>query len=110
MRLIWLALLVACNKEKPPGTGASDGAALYGMYCATCHGSTGKPDATMVARLGVRDLTSPELRSRITPALVDQQIRNGSKNKLMPAFAGALSESQINAIAAYVASATFLQR
>ena len=108
MRPIWLVLLVAC--EKPAEPEAADGAALYGMYCASCHGPKGKPDATMVARLGVRDLTSTELRARITPALVEQQIRKGSQNKLMPAFEGGLAPDSIKAIADYVASATFLQR
>jgi mono/diheme cytochrome c family protein len=87
-----------------------DGADLYGKFCATCHGVTGKPDATMVAKLGVRDLTSPELRARVTPALVDYQIRAGSQNKLMPSFAGAFTDEQIKAIAEYVASPNFVTR
>ena len=63
----------------------------------------------MATRLGVRDLTSAELRARITPALVAAQIRTGSPNKLMPSFAGAFTEEQIQAIADYVASPTFLK-
>ena len=88
MRRIWLVIVFACTGEKPA---PADGAAGYAFYCATCHGATGKPDATMVARLGVRDLTAPDMRSRITPALVEQQIRTGSKNKLMPPFEGAMA-------------------
>ena len=61
----------------------------------------------MIAHLGVRDLTSAEFRARVTPALVEAQIRGGSKNKLMPAFEGALSDAQIKAVAAYVASSAF---
>jgi mono/diheme cytochrome c family protein len=98
--------LLGCE---PRGAGQSvDGAELFSKMCVTCHGSTGKPSATMVARMGVRDLTSAELRHRITPALVEQQIRKGSSNKLMPAFEGALTDAQIKAIAAYVASPQFL--
>jgi len=63
----------------------------------------------MVAQLNVRDLTSPELRARITPALVEAQVRTGSKNKLMPSFAGALTDEQIRAVAAHVASPGFLK-
>jgi len=102
---ILLALLAACDK----GTSGTDGAQLYSAYCATCHGPDGKPSATMIARMNVRDLTAVELRSRITVELVEQQIRKGSQNKLMPAFEGALADEQIKAIAAFVASPAFLE-
>ena len=61
----------------------------------------------MVARLAVRDLTAREFRVRATPALIENQVRGGSKNKLMPAFAGALTDDQIRAVSAYVASPSF---
>ena len=76
--------------------------------CAACHGPTGKPNAMMVARIGVKDLTAPEERAKITPELVEKQVREGSQNKLMPAFAGALGDAQIRAVAAYVASPEFV--
>ena len=98
----------ACNRD--PAGGATDGASVYAMLCATCHGPDGRPSAAMVARLGVRDLTAPELRARIAasgPSLVEQQVRHGSQNKLMPAFEGAISDAQIRAVAAYVASSGF---
>lgn len=103
---ILLALLAACDQG---GASGSDGAQLYQNMCATCHGSKGKPSEAMVARMNVRDLTSQALRGRITPALVEQQIRKGSPNKLMPSFEGALDDAQIRAIAEYVASPGFLQ-
>jgi mono/diheme cytochrome c family protein len=101
----WLIVVVAaaCDRGAVTGTGA-DGAQLYQSVCATCHGPAGKPTEAMVARLGVRDLTSAELRARITPELVEKQIRTGSDNKLMPSFVGALTDEQIKAIAAFVAS------
>ena len=108
-RALSLVLVAACSAQEQAGSSV-DGAELYGKFCATCHGVTGKPDPTMAARLNVRDLTSPELRARVTPALVDYQIRTGSPNKLMPSFAGAFSEAQIKAIAEYVASPQFLSR
>jgi mono/diheme cytochrome c family protein len=104
---ILLALLAACDRGVAGG--GTDGAQLYQTACATCHGPTGKPTEQMKAQLGVRDLTSPELRARITPALVEKQVRTGSENKLMPSFEGALSGEQIKAIAAYVSSPGFLQ-
>ena len=99
----------ACNRD--PVGGSADGATVYATLCATCHGPDGRPPAAMVARLGVRDLTAPELRARIAasgPGLVEQQVRHGSQNKLMPAFEGAISDAQIRAVAAYVAAPAFV--
>ncbi len=92
------------------GGDLSDGKIVYEKICVTCHGPTGTPDATMVAKIGVKDLRSPELRGRITPYLVENQVKHGSKNKLMPAFEGALSDVQIKAVADYVSSKQFLER
>jgi mono/diheme cytochrome c family protein len=96
---------VGCSSE--PAGGANDGPAVFSSLCATCHGPEGHPPAAMVARLNVRDLTAPEFRARVTPALVEQQVRRGSANKLMPAFEG-ISDAKITAVAAYVASPQFL--
>jgi mono/diheme cytochrome c family protein len=103
-----LVLLAACDKGRT-ASGGGDGAQLYQNMCATCHGPKGKPTEAMVARMNVRDLTSQELRARITPDLVEGQVRKGSQNKLMPSFEGALSDEQIKAVSAYVASPGFLQ-
>ena len=105
---ILLAFTMAAACERGAAVGRStDGAKIFESVCATCHGVDGKPTAAMAARLNVRDLTSAEFRARATPALVEAQVRNGSKNKLMPAFGGAISEEQIKAVSAYVASPSF---
>jgi mono/diheme cytochrome c family protein len=104
----WILLgfvLAACDRGAAGGS--TDGVQVYLSVCATCHGGEGKPPEAMSARLGVRDLTSSELRARVTPALVEAQVRTGSKNKLMPAFEGALTDAQIKAVAEYVASKSF---
>lgn len=107
MKTIVLGLLVAaCSRPVP--TTSTDGQAIFAAYCATCHGPDGKPPAAMVAQLNVRDLTSAELRARVTPALVEHQVRRGSANKLMPAFESVLAEPQIKAVAAWVASPQFV--
>lgn len=108
MKAVALLLFAACNSS-PVAGGTTDGPKVFASVCATCHGPTGKPTGEMVARLNVRDLTAPEFRGRVTPALVENQVRHGSKNKLMPAFEGALSEDQIKSVAAYVASKSFAQ-
>jgi mono/diheme cytochrome c family protein len=104
-----------CGRDAGPtggaGGGASevnDGRALFQKLCATCHGPDGRPPATMVARLAVRDLTAAEFRARVTPMLVEQQIRMGSKNKLMPSFADLLDDARITALAEFVASPAFV--
>lgn len=89
-----------CNS--PVASGSVDGKALFASACVTCHGPEGTPPASMAAQLGVRDLRSPDFRARATVALVEHQVRTGSPNKLMPSFAGALSEAQITAIATFV--------
>ncbi len=109
MPRIALALIAACAACSADATGGSvSGPELYARLCTACHGSNGKPPAAMELRLGVRDLTAPELRARITPELVERQVRQGSDNKLMPAFGGYLKEEQIKALSAYVASPEFL--
>ena len=105
---ILLAFLAAC--ERGATSAGTNAAELYQSLCSTCHGPKGKPTEAMIARLNVKDLTSQELRSRITPALVEEQLRKGSPNKLMPSFAGAMTDEQIKAVAAYVASPGFLGR
>ena len=105
-RVLLLLLLVGCDA----GANLKDGKQVYEQVCITCHGPTGTPDATMVAKLGVKDLRAPALRAKITPYLVENQVAHGSQNKLMPAFGGALSDAQIKAVADYVASPRFLER
>jgi mono/diheme cytochrome c family protein len=104
-RIGLVAALAACDRGGEGG--ATDGPALFHTWCATCHGEHGQPSATMIARLNVRDLTASEFRAKVTTALVVKQVRAGSQNKLMPAFAGALTDAQIDAVAAYVASDAF---
>jgi mono/diheme cytochrome c family protein len=110
MRLVVAAALAACQAcgAGDPTGGATDGPTIFATACARCHGPTGKPDATLVARINVRDLTSRELRLRVTPALVENQVRYGSPNHLMPPFEGSLTEQQIKTLAAYVASDAFI--
>ncbi len=105
---VLLAFAAACGSD--PTGGSVDGETVYQSMCSSCHGPTGKPTAAMAARLSVRDLTDPVVRIKLTPAVVEAQVRNGSTNKLMPSFSGAMTEEQIKAVAAHVASPRFLQR
>lgn len=97
-----------CSASAPPAGEAGAPAALFDRLCTTCHGPTGQPTASMVARLNVRDLTAPEVRAVLTPARVEAQVRKGSSNKLMPGFEGLVSDAELTALAAWVASPAFL--
>lgn len=105
LQLLALVLAAACGS---PAGDSKDGALIYGSMCAACHGDAGKPSEAMATRLGVRDLTDPAVRTRLTPAHVAEQVRGGSQNKLMPAFDGALTPAQIEAVSAFVASPGFV--
>lgn len=105
--LVAALALVACKADATDGS--VEGPKIFATMCASCHGPTGKPTEAMAARLNVRDLTSAELRARVTPELVENQVRKGSANKLMPALEGALTDQQIKAVSAWVASPEFLK-
>ncbi len=109
VKLVWVVLgclVAACGNRVDAGAG---GVEVFAKTCAACHGPTGKPEAAMVSRLGVHDLTAPAFREKVTQELVEHQVREGSTNKLMPSFVGALTDPQIRAVAAYVAGPDFVK-
>jgi mono/diheme cytochrome c family protein len=109
VRVVAFALLLAaCHGDAAEGP--VDASQVFASACAKCHGPRGQPSEQMVVRFGVRDLTAPEFRVRATSELVEAQVRGGSKNKLMPAFEGALTDPEIKAVAHFVASSQFLAR
>jgi mono/diheme cytochrome c family protein len=58
----------------------------------------------MVARLGVKPLTSEHVQRELSDEEIRNQILRGSKNKQMPSFQGALSDDQIAAVVSHVRS------
>ncbi|HUQ04370.1 MAG TPA: c-type cytochrome [Kofleriaceae bacterium] len=100
LSLLSLLLVVACDRQVAGGS--TDGAAVFRAACASCHGEHGKPPQAMAAQLGVRDLTGAEFRGRRSKELVKHQVVTGSANARMPSFKGALTDAQIDAVAAYV--------
>jgi mono/diheme cytochrome c family protein len=97
-----LGLAAGCD-DKVAG-GRSDGPAIFAEACARCHGPGGVPDASMVAQLGVKDLTSEHVQRELGDDQIRQRILRGSDNRRMPAFQGALSDAQVDAVVAYVRS------
>jgi mono/diheme cytochrome c family protein len=109
MRFVLAAIVALGGCDRPTiSADVVEGPKLYAAYCAVCHGATGKPPASMVAQIGVRDLTTTEIRARISKELVEKQVRKGSPNRLMPAMEGMLTDEQIKAVSAWVASPEFL--
>ncbi|HVV87599.1 MAG TPA: c-type cytochrome [Kofleriaceae bacterium] len=106
-RVSWLRIAIvlaaaAGGCHRTIAGGSTDGGKVFAAACARCHGDTGKPSPTMAQQLGVRDLTSPDFQARRTRELVEHQVRHGSENGRMPAFTGAITEAQIQAVADYV--------
>ncbi|MEM9487549.1 MAG: cytochrome c [Myxococcota bacterium] len=89
---------VACSSTRA----SSSGTELYRRHCARCHGQTGAPPPSMAAQLGVRDLSIAEFQDRVSDEQIRDAIYNGSSNRRMPAFQGALSDQEIAALVAHV--------
>lgn len=103
MRLQTTALLLALAAcDTRVAGGKADGPAVFAEACARCHGEQGTPSESMKAQLGVKDLRAAEFHARATRDLVEHQVRTGSPNKIMPPFAGTLSDEQIRAVSEYV--------
>ncbi len=82
--------------------GRADGAAIFKSACAGCHGPAGVPSETMRVRLGVRNLTEDALHLRLSDADLERQVLQGSPNKKMPSFKGALSKEQLGALVTHL--------
>lgn len=91
-----LAMLAGLAFAPPAGAEGDDAAALYGRYCASCHG----PD-----RLGgMGPALLPESLDRLKKPELAATLRDGRVATQMPAFAGTLDEAQRAAIAAWITS------
>ena len=80
---------------------------LYVKKCASCHGRDGKGNTIMGKKLTIRDLTNAENMAKITDPEIEDQIRNGVKDKTtgkerMLSFKDKLTDDQIKALTKYV--------
>jgi mono/diheme cytochrome c family protein len=81
----------------PEATPVIDAASLYAQYCAGCHGPNGEgTDAVSLA------LNSKGFLDRTDDALLYQLTAQGRPEQGMPAFAGVLSNEEINALVAFI--------
>lgn len=97
-----LGVSLACNRGVAGGS--ADGAEVFEEACSRCHGPNGRPEPGMVASLGVKNLTEPELQHKLSDEEMRKQILEGSENNKMPPFKGALTDAQVTAVIAHVRS------
>lgn len=94
--LVLLALLGGgCPSRDGKGNARVDGRALFLTACATCHGESGHAETPQGKLVGAKDLTRQAAR-RMGEAEMAHQIRVGKGQ--MPAFAGVLSDEEIDAL------------
>jgi mono/diheme cytochrome c family protein len=77
-----------------------DAKALFTKECATCHGKDGQAKTFKAKFNHTRNLTDAKWQAEVTDERLFNSIHNG-KGK-MPAFGKKLSDSQINALVAFV--------
>lgn len=105
LALLAVALLLA-TLAAAPASAQADGAAVYGRYCAQCHGEAGdgKGIATPHLKPWPRDFTAGKYKIRSTPTGglptdddLRRVIRQGLPYTAMPAFPN-LSEAEVAAV------------
>lgn len=84
---------------------AADAATNWTESCAKCHGASGKGDTKMGKKLGIRDLTDPQVQAKFTDEQAFKAMKEGVKDEsgktTMKAVEG-LTDADINALVAYV--------
>lgn len=97
-----VALFLAVAAATAHGFAAPSGEALFGDYCASCHGLDGRARTPAGRKLGAKDLSA----SKLGDAEIEKQILGGTKdargNDRMPSFREKLKPEEIAAVAAYV--------
>jgi cytochrome c553 len=85
---------------------ADDGAQLWKMNCAQCHGEDGKGSTMIGRRWGIKDLTEPKVQASFTDADATKIIKEGvtdNGHKMKP-FQDKLTDDQIKTLVAHVRS------
>jgi cytochrome c oxidase cbb3-type subunit 3 len=84
------------------------GKKLYGQFCTSCHGQSGKGDGPAAAALNPkpRDHTDKELMSKLSDEEMLKVIKEGGasvgKSPLMPPWGASLKDEQIKEVIAYI--------
>jgi len=84
------------------------GKKLYELYCATCHGQSGKGDGAAAAALNPkpRDHTDKAYMSTLSDDDMLKVVKNGGasigKSPIMPPWGATLKDDQIKDVIAYI--------
>ncbi|MFZ2235746.1 MAG: cytochrome c [Dokdonella sp.] len=103
-------LLYSSTAASAAGEYLLRGEAVFSTHCASCHGSSGKPDpdSPLVKALGVvpADFDDKLFNSREPVSAWKTVVTHGGPalgfSEMMPAFGGTLSEADIDAVLAYI--------
>ena len=88
----------------------AEGKNLYATYCVTCHGEGGKGDGTAAASLPAKpaDHTNGAVMNQLNDKFLYDIISKGGgavgKSTFMPSWGGALNDTQIRDVIAYIRS------
>jgi mono/diheme cytochrome c family protein len=91
---------IAARSGEPISQAARNAGWLYYNNCATCHGRDGGARTSRGRRNHSRNLSDPEWQERTSDERIFNSIMNG-KGK-MPGYSKKLSETEIDALVAYV--------
>jgi mono/diheme cytochrome c family protein len=108
MSLMALCVVVLSTAFVAHAADAEQGKKLYGQFCASCHGQSGKGDGPAAAALNPkpRDHTNKEYMSKMSDDDLLKVIKDGGasigKSPLMPPWGASLKDDQIQDVIAYV--------
>ena len=106
--IVTLSAVVLSTALVAQAADAEQGKKLYGQFCASCHGLSGKGDGAAAAALNPkpRDHTDKEYMSKMSDAEMLKVIKDGGasigRSPLMPPWGASLKDEQIQDIIAYV--------
>jgi mono/diheme cytochrome c family protein len=90
--------------DAPPSDAANQGALLFRMHCASCHGNEGRADGSAVAELRPppRDFLARPWRFDPTPPSIKRVTVDGIPGTSMPSFHATFSNSDLDLVVAHV--------
>ena len=106
--LVMLAVALLSTTIAGQAADVDQGKKLYGQFCASCHGQSGKGDGPAAAALNPkpRDHTDKAYMSKMSDEDMFKVIKNGGasigKSPLMPPWGASLKDDQINDVVAYI--------
>jgi mono/diheme cytochrome c family protein len=111
-QIFWILVLVGTVTGAASGwaQNAAEGKKLYTTYCSTCHGESGKGDGVAGASLPVKpaDHTNGAVMNKLNDKFLQDIISKGGgavgKSTFMPSWGGALNDSQVRDVVAYIRS------